>query len=116
MTTQHPGEEEMVQPEPTVREGQMIGRCEWRDDPEIGLWHLPGCWGAVVGGPECCYCGDEEGSSVDARLAALEAITWRLASILLGSTSSEAPSPKSEPQASAFAPATDEPTNQEGEA
>lgn len=56
----------------------MSDRCQWRNDPEIGLWHLPGCWGAVVGGPECCYCGQDE-DPISARLAALEATVARIA-------------------------------------
>ena len=38
----------------------MADRCRWIDDPVLGLWHLPGCWGAINGGPEGCICDPED--------------------------------------------------------
>lgn len=71
----------------------MSERCQWFSDPEIGLWHLPGCWGAVVGGPECCYCGPD-GDSVEGRLAAIEGQLRQLVAALpTGNESAEGEAP-----------------------
>lgn len=49
-------------------------RCRWIQDPEIGPFHIPGCWSAVVGGEECCTCeGPDEDDDLGLRLARLEA-------------------------------------------
>lgn len=32
-------------------------RCYWVKDREIGRVHIPGCWGAALGGPKNCTCG-----------------------------------------------------------
>jgi hypothetical protein len=51
----------------------MADRCRWEHDEEIGPWHLPGCWGAIMGGPEGCICeGMEEEDGLDGRLARME--------------------------------------------
>mgnify|MGYP006961553976 CR=1 FL=1 len=34
----------------------MADRCRWMNDKEIGRWHLPGCMGAAVYGPDGCTC------------------------------------------------------------
>lgn len=57
--------------------------CEWIEDPKIGWWHLPGCWGAVNAGPDGCYCEPEK-NSVLGRLASLEA---KLAELTCGDVS-----------------------------
>jgi len=52
----------------------MADRCRWEQDEEIGPWHLPGCWGAIVSGPDGCICeGIEEEQGLDGRLARMEA-------------------------------------------
>lgn len=30
-------------------------RCYWKNT-EWGMFHIPGCWGAVIHGPEFCHC------------------------------------------------------------
>lgn len=57
----------------------MMDRCRWIHDPDIGWWHLPGCWGAVHAGPGGCMC-DKPGKPADGledlyeRVRALERI------------------------------------------
>lgn len=30
--------------------------CHWARAPKVGLFHVPGCMGAAVGGPKDCTC------------------------------------------------------------
>lgn len=61
----------------------MADRCRWEYDDEIGPWHLPGCWGAIVGGPDGCCCeGLEEEEGITGTLARLEARIRELEAIV----------------------------------
>jgi hypothetical protein len=51
-------------------------------DPEIGRWHLPGCMGAAVYGPEGCTCPstseEDHRNELETRIASLEERLERL--------------------------------------
>ena len=50
-----------------------MARCRWIDDPEIGWWHMPECWGTVHDPDGECICPDDPGDqSVEARLTRIE--------------------------------------------
>ena len=45
-------------------------KCHWRQDPEIGAYLVPGCWGGVLGG----YCSCKASPvTLEDRIASLEA-------------------------------------------
>lgn len=53
-------------------------RCRWVTDKKIGRWHLPGCMGAAVYGPNGCTCQaraplEDDSPSLEDRVEALEA-------------------------------------------
>lgn len=50
----------------------MADRCRWEHDEEIGPWHLPGCWGAIIGGPEGCICEFEDPDTLEGKLQRME--------------------------------------------
>lgn len=60
-----------------------MSRCQFKNDPEIGRYHLPGCIGGAVYGPNGCTCGPmdrapKESSLIkdlERRIAALEALS-----------------------------------------
>jgi hypothetical protein len=61
----------------------MSDRCRWIDDKEIGLWHLPGCWGAIHGGPDACLCDPEDAAAEREDLAGrLDRIEVRLDALI----------------------------------
>jgi hypothetical protein len=49
-----------------------VSRCRWISDPKIGRWHLPGCMGAAVYGPNGCTCIQPSRRELEERIEALE--------------------------------------------
>jgi hypothetical protein len=54
-------------------------RCHWENDPKIGRWFLPVCWGGVMSGMDGCYCPrisratlEDKVEKLEARIIALE--------------------------------------------
>lgn len=53
-------------------------RCHWANDPEIGKWWYPHCYGGLYG-PEGCYCPREKPkkdqmAELEKRIAKLETL------------------------------------------
>lgn len=63
-------------------------RWQWRNDPGIGRRHLPVCWGAVIGGPEACYC--DAGPTAEDRLSSIEESIRIIAAAMSAPTASPA--------------------------
>jgi hypothetical protein len=54
-------------------------RCYWAKDAEIGRFHVPGCWGSAIYGPDGCTCGSgDRRKSLEETIVKLEARIERL--------------------------------------